>query len=76
MQLTQYITANSLNRTQKRHSAILPEKFAIVLCGLLVSVFAIPLLVVIQALSALFWGIATVFHLLSGKGLFNEEDEL
>ncbi|MEW6493529.1 MAG: hypothetical protein AB1589_13635 [Cyanobacteriota bacterium] len=65
-----------LDSAQKHQSSILPEKFAIVLCSLIVAVFAIPVLVVIHIVSALFWGIVTVFQLLSGKGLFNEEDEL
>ncbi len=65
-----------LKSTQKHPSAILPEKFAIILCGLIVAVFAIPIFVIIHILYALFWGIVTVFQLLSGKGLFNEEDEL
>lgn len=65
-----------LNSAEKHQSAILPEKFAIVLCSLIVAVFAIPVLVVIYIVYALFWGTVTVFQLLSGKGLFNEEDEL
>lgn len=56
-----------------KHKALLSEKFAIVVCGLLVGVFAIPLLVVIQTLSAIVWGTTTVFRLLEGEGLFDEE---
>ena len=65
-----------LNSAEKHQSAILPEKFAIVLCGLIVAVFAIPILAVIYIVYALFWGTVTVSQLLRGKGLFNEEDEL
>lgn len=65
-----------LDSAQKHQSSILPEKFAIILCSLIVAVFAIPVLVIIHIVSALFWGIVTVLQLLNGKGLFNEEDEL
>lgn len=55
---------------------ILSERFAIVSCGLLIAIFAIPLLVFIQSIVAIFWGITTVFYLLNGKLLFNDDDEL
>jgi hypothetical protein len=73
---TNYLKLTSSKREENPHSAILPEKVAIVACGLLVAIFAIPLLVVIQALSAIFWGITTVFELLNGKATFTDEDEL
>lgn len=65
-----------LDSAQKHQSTILPEKFAIVFCSLIIAVFAISVLVVIHIVSALFWGTVTVLPLLSGKGLFNEKDEL
>jgi hypothetical protein len=71
-----YLTLTSLERKEKTRAGILSEKFAIVACGVLIAVFAIPILVVIQALAAIFWGITTVFQLINGKGLFNEGDEL
>jgi hypothetical protein len=74
MRPTKYLQENSIDSAHKPQSAILPERFAIVFCGLLVAVVAIPLLVVIQVLSALFWGTTTVFRLLKGEGLFDEED--
>jgi ligand-binding sensor protein len=49
-------------------SGLLSERAAIVICGLGVAVFAIPILVVIQALSGLFWGGVTVYNLLNGSG--------
>lgn len=52
------------------------ERFAIVLCGLFIATFAIPLLVFIQSIVALFWGIVIVFQLLNGKVLLNADDEL
>ena len=73
---TNYLSANSIEDKQQSQSGILPERFAIILCGLLIGVVAIPILVVIQALSGLFWGTTTVLRLLKGKGLFNEGDEL
>ncbi|HEY9668042.1 MAG TPA: hypothetical protein V6C91_14620 [Coleofasciculaceae cyanobacterium] len=55
---------------------ILSERFAIVICGLLIAFLAIPLLVLIQSIVALFWGIVIVFQLLNGKVLLNADDEL
>lgn len=55
---------------------ILSERFAIVSCGLIIAIFAIPLLIFIQIIVAIFWGIITVFHLLNGKLLFSDDDEL
>ncbi len=70
---TNSLTVTSSQNGQKPKFAILPERVAIVTCGLLVAVFAIPLLVVIQALAGLVGGITTVFQLLQGK--LNEDDE-
>lgn len=55
---------------------ILSERFAIVSCGLIIAIFAIPLLIFIQSIAAIFWGIITVFYLLNGKLLFSDDDEL
>ena len=71
-----YLSENSINGKQQSQSGILPERFAIVVCGLLIGVIAIPVLVVIQILSALFWGTTTVFRLLNGKGLLDEGYEI
>jgi hypothetical protein len=74
--LTEDIRVTSGQSEQKSQSGILSEKFAIVTCSLIIAAFAIPLLVVIQALAGLIWGIVIVFQLIQGKGLFNENDEL
>lgn len=68
------ITAQRTLKAQPQ-SGILPERAAIILCGLGVAVFAIPALVVIQALSGLFWGGVTVYKLLNGSG-FDGTDEV
>ena len=59
----------------KPQSGILSEQAAIALCSLGVAVFAIPILVVIQICSGLFWGGMTVYQLLNGSG-FNNLDEV
>lgn len=71
-----HFTKPPLSSQQKHQSGILPEKLAIILCGLLIAVFALPILVMIHVISALFWGIITVAQLLRGKELCNEENEL
>ncbi|HEY9890985.1 MAG TPA: hypothetical protein V6D37_04110 [Candidatus Sericytochromatia bacterium] len=76
MQPTNLLRIIAPQRTQKPTSALVSEKFAIVTCGLLIAVVAIPSLVVIQALAAIFSGITTVFELLNGNGLFNEGEDL
>ena len=73
---TSHRTKHPLPSQQKHQSGILPEKLAIIVCGLLIAVFALPILVMIHVISALFWGITTVVQLLSGKELGNEENEL
>ncbi len=66
----------SQNRFKNQpQSGILSEKSAIVLCTLAVATFAIPILVVIQVLSGLYWGGVTVYQLLSGSG-FNGTNEI
>jgi hypothetical protein len=54
----------------------LPETFAIALWDLLTPMFAIPILVALHVLFALFWGTLIVFQLLSGKELFYDEGGL
>ncbi len=54
---------------------LVSERSAIVICGLGVAIFAVPILVVIQAMSGLFWGGATVYKLLNGSG-FEAMDEV
>ncbi len=76
MQPTHFLRTISPQCTQKPPSALVSEKFAIVTCGLLIAAVAIPLLVIIQALSGVFLGITTVFELLNGRGLFNEREGL
>lgn len=73
---THYLTVNSLKSLQKPQSAILPETFAIALWDLLTPMFAIPILVALHVLFALFWGTLIVFQLLSGKELFYDEGGL
>ena len=73
--LTQ-LTLIPIKRAKESKPGILPERFAIVTCGLLIALFAIPLLVVIQVLAALFWGITSVVKLLKGEGLFDDENGL
>ncbi len=59
---------------EQPHSGILSERFAIVFCGLGVAVFAIPILVVIQVLSGLYWGGVSVYQLLNGSELGKLDD--
>lgn len=54
---------------EQPYSGILPERFAIVFCGLVVGVFTIPILVVMQVLSGLYWGCVSVYQLLNGSEL-------
>ncbi|HEY9634074.1 MAG TPA: hypothetical protein V6D14_11735 [Coleofasciculaceae cyanobacterium] len=65
----------SQNRLKDQpQSGILSEKSAIVICSLAVATFAIPVLVVIQVLSGLYWGGVTLYQLLNGG--FSETDEI
>jgi hypothetical protein len=52
---------------EQPYSGILSERFAIVFCGVGVAVFALPILVVIQVLSGLYWGGVSVYQLLNGS---------
>ncbi|HEY9744462.1 MAG TPA: hypothetical protein V6C90_28555 [Coleofasciculaceae cyanobacterium] len=71
-----YLKINIAECTQQAPSVILSERFAIVSCGLLISVFAFPILIVIQTLAAIFQGIIIPIQLLNSEGLFNEENQL
>ena len=71
-----YLKINIAERTQQALSVILSERFAIASCGLLISVFAFPILIVIQTLAAIFQGIIIPIQLLNSEGLFNEENQL
>jgi hypothetical protein len=76
MHPTSNLTTSFHKNPQKHQPGILSERLAIFSCGLLVALFAIPILVAIHTLSALFWGTISVFQLLNGKGLFNEASGL
>lgn len=71
---TSTIGQNNCNQ-QSDQTGLISEKSAIVLCGLGVAVFALPILVVIQALSGLFWGSVSVYKLLNGSD-FASRDEV
>jgi hypothetical protein len=67
--LQQTSTTTQNNFVEQQHSGILSEKSAILLCGVGVAMFAIPVLVVIQVISGLYWGGVSVYELLNGAGL-------
>jgi hypothetical protein len=71
-----YLAVSSSNRKSTIRSGIVSEQFAIITCSLLIGVFAILILILMQAVAAVYWGIFTIWQLLNGKGLFQEEDEL
>lgn len=70
---TSTIQQNQFNKQAKK--GLVSERAAIVICGLGVAIFAVPILVVIQVMSGLFWGGATVYKLLNGSG-FEAMDEV
>jgi hypothetical protein len=69
-------TGSSSKQEPTTPRGIVPERLAIFVCGGLIGAIAIPIFVIIQALTAVVWGTAIVFRLLNGKILVNEEDEL
>lgn len=71
-----YLSVSSSKRKSTIRSGIVSEQFAIITCSLLIAVFAILILIVMQAVAAVFWGTFTIWQLLNGKGLFQEEDEI
>ena len=59
-------TTQTSRYSEPAYSGILSEKSAILLCGLGVAVFAIPVLVIIHILSGLYRGVTSVYQLLGG----------
>lgn len=68
-------TIQQNNCREQSQIGLISEKSAIVICGLGVAVFALPILVVIQAMSGLFWGGVSIYKLLNGSG-FASRDEV
>ena len=71
-----YLIVSASKKKTKSTSALVSEDVAIVTCGLLMAVFAILMLIFMQAISAVIWGTLTIWQLLNGKGLFKNGDEL
>lgn len=69
-------TATSGNNTceSQPQKGLISEKSAIIVCGLGVAVFALPILVIMQGISSLFWGTATIYKLLSGSNFDSLEE--
>lgn len=69
------IALQEASTTQKRdfsdqsYSGILSEKAAIIICGLGIAIFAVPILVVIHIISGVYWGGVSIYQLLSGAGI-------
>lgn len=62
-------TTHRRNFNEQSYSGILSEKSAIILCGLGIAIFAVPILVVIHIISGFYWGGVSVYQLLSGAGI-------
>jgi hypothetical protein len=62
------------NFNQQPYAGILSERSAILLCGLGVALFAIPILVALQGLSGFYWGGVSIYQLLSGSELGKMDD--
>jgi hypothetical protein len=67
-------TTPQSNFNQQPYAGILSERAAIILCGLGVALFALPILVAMQGLSGLYWGGVSVYQLLSGSDLGKIDD--
>lgn len=67
-------TEQAISNSQP-NSGILSERSAIIICALGVGIFAIPILVVIQVISGLFWGGATIYKLVNHSS-FDQIDEI
>lgn len=67
-------TEQAISNSQPK-LGILSERSAIIICTVGVSIFAIPVLVVIQVVSGLFWGSATIYKLLNNSA-FDQMDEV
>jgi hypothetical protein len=63
------------NYNEQSQTGLISEKSAIIICGLGVAVFALPILVIIQVISGLFWGGVLVYKLLNGSD-FTSMDEV
>lgn len=72
---TNMIALQEASTTQKRnfneqsYSGILSEKSAIVVCGLGIAIFAVPILAIIHIISGFYWGGVSVYQLLSGADI-------
>lgn len=67
-------TTSQSKFNQQPYAGILSERSAIILCGLVVALFAVPILVAMQGLSGLYWGGVSVYQLLSGSELGKMDD--
>lgn len=67
-------TIGKNNSEEQPQLGLISEKSAIIICGLGVAVFALPVLVIMQAISSLFLGTATIYKLLSGSNFDSLED--
>lgn len=67
-------TEQAISNSQP-NSGILSERSAIVICALGVGIFAIPVLVVIQVVSGLFWGGVTIYKLINNSS-FDQIDDV
>lgn len=63
------------NRNEPSQTGLISEKSAIIICGLGVAVFTLPILVLMQAISGLAWGGVAVYQLLNGSA-FQSMDEV
>jgi hypothetical protein len=68
-------TIGQNNCDQQSQTGLISEKSAIIICGLGVAIFTLPILVVMQAISGLFWGGVAVYQLLNGSA-FKSMDEV
>lgn len=58
-------TTGQKTSSEQPQAGLISEKSAIIICGLGVAIFALPILVIMQATSSLFWGGATIYKLLN-----------
>lgn len=59
-------TTHQRNFNEQSYSGILSERSAIVLCGLGIAIFSVPILVLIHIVRGLYWGGVSVYQFLSG----------
>lgn len=67
--LQEVSTTHTRSFNDGSYSGILSERSAILICGLGIAIFAVPILVVIHIISGLYWGGVSVYQLLSGSGI-------